>query len=233
MLVIVDLDDTLCTTWEAGKKVLLRLFLELLRERKFRLIKYILFGGYKELYRVESLHKMELEDILREVFFRVYGKEPGDGFSRTLKIVEEVFFSNLRLYPDAVPFLEGLKSLGAKIVLVTDSSSRWQRRKIERLGLGGYFDSVIISGETGHSKLTPHNFRLALSLFPDREVYVVGDRDETDMAGAKAIRAVGILVKRGHFRGLAVKNADYVVNDLIEALEVIKREHGLKNRAEA
>ncbi|WP_367183048.1 HAD hydrolase-like protein [Thermococcus sp.] len=90
---------------------------------------------------------------------------------------------------------------------------------------------MIISGETGHSKFEDYNFRLALNRFPDGEVYVVGDRDETDMAGARAIGAVGILVKRGYFSGKKVKNADYVVKNLREALEVIESEH--KKRAEA
>lgn len=42
MLVITDLDDTLCNTWEAGKKTLLRTLLFLIRRRKFRAIAYFL-----------------------------------------------------------------------------------------------------------------------------------------------------------------------------------------------
>jgi len=233
MLVIVDLDDTLCTTWDAGKRVLMRLFLHLLVKRRFRMIKYLLFRGYRELEGIEALHRMDIEGIIEEVFRRVYGEKRVEGFSEILELVDKTFFSSLKLYPDALPFLRNLKEMGARIVLVTDSSSRWQRRKVKHLGIGDYFDDIIISGETGYSKLTPHNFKLALSRFPDDEVYVVGDRDETDMAGARAIGATGILVRRGYFRRKHIRNADYIVRNLNEALEVIKREHGLKNRAEA
>lgn len=232
MLVIVDLDDTLCTTWDAGKRVLLRVFLYLLRKRRFRMLKYLIFQSYRELENVDVIHRMDVEGILEEVFRRVYGRSE-EWFPEMLDLVDRTFFSNLRLYHDALPFLRELKRIGARIVLVTDSSSRWQRRKIEHLNIGRYFDGIIISGETGHSKLTPHNFKLALSKFPDGEVYVVGDRDETDMAGARAINATGILVRRGYFRRRMVRNADYVVHDLREALEVIKREHQLKKRAQA
>lgn len=232
MLVIVDLDDTLCTTWDAGKKVLLKVFLYLLRKRSFRMVKYLIFQSYRELEDVDALHRMDVGGILEEIFRRVYGRSE-KWFPEILKLVDRTFFSNLRLYPDALPFLRELKRIGAKVVLVTDSSSRWQRRKVEHLNIGGYFDGIIISGETGHSKLTPYNFKLALSKFPDGEVYVVGDRDETDMAGARAINATGILVRRGYFRRRRVKNADYVVYDLKEALKVIKREHKLKKRAQA
>ncbi|ASJ02101.1 hydrolase [Thermococcus profundus] len=233
MLVIVDLDDTLCNTWDAGKSALLRLGLHLIRRRKFRMIKYLLFQGYRELEDVETLHRMDLEEIAEEIFRRVYGEVPREELVESLRVVDAVFFSKLRLYPDALPFLENLRGMGARLVLVTDSSSRWQRRKIDYLGIGKFLDGIIISGETGYSKLTPHNFRLALSKFPDDEVYVVGDRDDTDMSGAKAIGAVGILVRRGYFKRKGAKRADYVVRDLNEALEVIKREHELKKRAEA
>lgn len=231
MLVMVDLDDTLCNTWEAGKSALLRLAFYLVRKRKFKMIKYLLFQGYRELESLETLHRMDLDEIAEEVFRRVYGRIHEEELSEVIQIVDSVFFSKLRLYPDALPFLRGLREMGAKIVLVTDSSSRWQRKKIKWLGIGDYLDGVIISGETGHSKLTPYNFRLALSMFPDGEVYVVGDRDDTDMAGARAIGAVGILVNRGYFKRRRVKKADYVVKNLVQALEVIKREHGLKKRA--
>jgi len=233
MLVIVDLDDTLCTTWDAGKRVLLRVFAYLLRRGKFRMLKYLLLQSYRELEDVEVVHRMDVEGILEEVFRRVYGENRVEWFSEMLELVDRTFFSSLRLYPDALPFLRSLKVMGARIVLVTDSSSRWQRRKVEHLGIGDYLDGIIISGETGYSKLNPHNFRLALSMFPDDEVYVVGDRDETDMAGAKAIGATGILVRRGYFRRRRVRNADYIVGNLNEALEVIRREHELKKRAEA
>jgi putative hydrolase of the HAD superfamily len=212
MLVITDLDDTLCTTWEAGKRVLLRVALYLLRRRRLRMLRYLLFQGYRELEEVDALHRMDVEGILEEVFRRVYGGVSEGWFKEMLELVDRTFFSNLRLYPDALPFLMELRGMGARIVLVTDSSSRWQRRKVEHLGIGDFLDGVIISGETGHSKLSPYNFRLAISRFPDDEVYVVGDRDETDMAGARAIGATGILVRRGYFRRRKIKNADYVID---------------------
>jgi len=225
---MVDLDDTLCNTWDAGKGAMFRLILHLLGKGKLRMVYYLLTGGYRELERSEVYHRMDLGDLIEAVFGRVYSKVSEEDVDDILKLVEKEFFSRLKLYPDALPFLGGLKDLGAKVVLVTDSSSRWQRKKVEYLGIGEFFDDIIISGETGHSKLGPYNFRLAASRFREREIYVVGDRDETDMAGAKAVGGTGILVRRGYFRNRTTKNADYVVDDLMKALEVIKREHELK-----
>ncbi|ASJ08241.1 hydrolase [Thermococcus siculi] len=231
MLVLVDLDDTLCNTWEAARYSVLRLVPHLLRRRKFRAFFYILTARYRELEQSREFHTLDFDKLVERVMKKVYAKIQPDELEEITHLVDRVFFSNLRLYPDAIPFLNGLKSLGAKIVLVTDSSTKWQRKKLEYLGIKDYFDALIISGETGHSKLEPHNFRLARRLFPDDEVYMVGDRDDTDMRGGKEIGAITILVQRGYFRGRLAKHADYVVKDLVEALEVIRREHEARAKA--
>ncbi|ASJ06257.1 HAD family hydrolase [Thermococcus pacificus] len=230
MLVLVDLDDTLCNTWEAGKYSILRLIPHLIRKRKFKAFFYIITARYRELEQSRELHTLDFDKLVERFLTKVYSKIRPEELDEITDLVDRVFFSNLRLYPDAVPFLRGLKSMGAKVVLVTDSSTKWQRKKLEYLGIKDYFDALIISGETGHSKLEPHNFRLAKHIFPDDEVYVVGDRDDTDMRGGKEIGATTILVQRGYFRGRTAKHADYVVKDLTEALEVIKREHEKRNQ---
>lgn len=225
MLVLVDLDDTLCNTWEAGKRTMLRAIPFLLRRGKLRALLYLLTAKYRNLESSERLHTLDLHELVEELFRKIYPGISDEELEEFVSFVEGHFFRHLKLYDDALPFLKGLRELGARIVLITDSSTRWQRRKLKLLGIEDFFDDVIISGETGHSKFEDHNFRLALERFPDKEVYVVGDRDETDMAGAKAIGAVGILVRRGYFSGRKVRNADYVVRNLNEALEVIESEH--------
>ncbi|AEH24302.1 hydrolase [Pyrococcus yayanosii CH1] len=220
---IVDLDDTLCNTWEAAKKAAIRLLPRIFRLRKFRAFLYVASRRYKELEEMRELHLLGLDEIVQKVMGRIY---KGENYSDIAEEFDKAFFSHLHLYPDAEPFLRGLKEMGAKIVLVTDSSARWQRRKIEHLGIARYLDGVIISGETGHTKFEPHNFILAKRMFPkERRMFVVGDRDETDMKGGKSIGATTILVRRGYFKGRKARHADFVVKNLSEALEVIEREH--------
>lgn len=226
MLVLVDLDDTLCNTWDAAKWSVLRLLPHLLRKRKIRALVYILTQRYKELEQSKELHILDLDKILENFMERIYRKISDRDLQEMVDLVDRTFFSNLKLYPDTKKFLEELKNMGAKIVLVTDSSSYWQRKKLEYLGIKDYFDGLIISGETGISKLEPHNFFLAKKLFPkESEIYMVGDRDETDMKGGKTIGATTILVRRGYFQSRRHEHADYIVKNLLEALEVIKNEH--------
>ncbi|NJE25325.1 HAD family hydrolase [Thermococcus sp. MV5] len=226
MLVLVDLDDTLCNTWEAARWSVLRLLPHLIKKRKFRALLYILTQRYKELEQSRELHLLDLDELVENFMERVYRKISEEDLKEMFELVDRTFFSNLKLYPDAIEFLKGLKAMSAKVVLITDSSSEWQRKKLEYLNLKDYFDSLIISGETGYSKLEPYNFILAKRRFPkESEIYVVGDRDDTDMRGGKEIGATTILVRRGYFKSLMPKHADYIVKDLKEALKVIKREH--------
>ncbi|WP_048146909.1 HAD family hydrolase [Pyrococcus abyssi] len=230
MLVILDLDDTLCNTWEALRIAVMKLVPTIIRMRKFRLIAYFITKRYERLEKLRDLHLLDFKGIFNRIMEDIYEDVDREEVKEILKLFDRFFFSSLKLYEDAEYFLKELKNLKAKIVLVTDSASSWQRKKLEVLGIENYFDAVIVSGDTGHTKLEPYNFKLAKRMFPREEiVFVVGDRDETDMKGGKSIGAITILVRRGYFKGRRVRYADHVVNDLYEALEVIKNE--LKARA--
>ncbi|WP_457742208.1 HAD family hydrolase [Thermococcus sp.] len=228
MLVIVDLDDTLCNTWEAGRKTIMKSIPFLLRKGLLKAVWYILTARYRNLESRREVHTLDLDGIVETVFLSLYPDIDREQLRKITDFIEETFFSHLSLYPDAIPFLEGLRKIKANIVLVTDSSTNWQRKKLKVLGVEKYFDDVIISGETGHSKFEEYNFRLALERFPDEEVFVVGDRDETDMRGGRKIGATTILVNRGYHRRRTPKNADYVVGNLLDALEVIMNEHKIR-----
>ncbi|WP_297536243.1 HAD family hydrolase [Thermococcus sp.] len=228
MLVIVDLDDTLCNTWEAGRKTIMKSIPILLRRRMLRAVWYVLTARYRRLESRRDVHTLDLDGIVETVLRSLYPGIEEERLREITHFVEETFFSHLSLYPDALPFLKGLREMGARVVLITDSSTNWQRKKLRVLGIGDYFDDVIISGETGHSKFEDYNFRLALERFPDDEIYVVGDREETDMRGGRRIGARTILIKRGYHAGRRAGNADHVVGNLLEALEVIRNEHKIR-----
>ncbi|HII61215.1 HAD family hydrolase [Pyrococcus horikoshii] len=225
MLVILDLDDTLCNTWEALRLALIRLTPIIIMKRKFKLIAYFLTKRYEKLESIRDIHLLDFEGIFNRIMEDIYRDLDKEEIKEMLDLFDRAFFANLKLYDDVLPFLNELKQMKAKLALVTDSASSWQRRKLEVLGIQRYFDKIIVSGDTGHTKLEPYNFYLATKMFPKEDkIFVIGDRDDTDMKGGKAIGATTILVKRGYFKGRRAKYADYIVNNLYEALEVIKGE---------
>lgn len=58
-----------------------------------------------------------------------------------------------------------IHELSAGVAVITDGRSRTQRNKIDALGLGDYFDLIVISEETGHSKPELHNFEFIMDHF--------------------------------------------------------------------
>jgi putative hydrolase of the HAD superfamily len=72
--------------------------------------------------------------------------------------------------------------------LVTNGAACLQREKLERSGLAGHFDAVVVSGDLGVGKPDPAVFRRALSLVGAEAdgTVMVGDTVERDIDGALA-----------------------------------------------
>jgi YjjG family noncanonical pyrimidine nucleotidase len=92
------------------------------------------------------------------------------------------------LYPGAAEVVRTLAERGP-VALVTNAISEIQRRRIERVGLDGHLDAIVISSEVGVSKPSPAIFEHAFDqLDPlDRSAtLMVGDSLTSDMAGGLA-----------------------------------------------
>lgn len=89
------------------------------------------------------------------------------------------------LYDGAREVLESLAE-GATLAMVTNGLSDVQRTRIDRLDLGGYFQTVIISSEVGVTKPRPEIFDLAFDGLgrPDPSTaLMIGDSLTSDIAG--------------------------------------------------
>jgi 2-haloacid dehalogenase len=91
------------------------------------------------------------------------------------------------LYDGAREVLDSLAGL-ATLAMVTNGLSEVQRARIERLGLGPYFHTVIISSEVGVTKPRPEIFGLAFDGLgrPDpTTALMIGDSLTSDIAGGR------------------------------------------------
>jgi putative hydrolase of the HAD superfamily len=100
-------------------------------------------------------------------------------------------------YPDALEGLAELRSLGHRLVVV----SNWDCSLPDWLGSTGLLelvDGVVTSAEVGAAKPDPKVFRRALSLagVDGAGAVHVGDSIENDVAGARAAGIRAILVRR-------------------------------------
>ena len=88
---------------------------------------------------------------------------PGAGFAAGLA---EDFAARRRaawrLFPEALDVLRRLRERSTRLALVTNGDLRHQRDKVERHGLGAFFDVILIEGELGVGKPDPIVYRQAL-----------------------------------------------------------------------
>lgn len=100
------------------------------------------------------------------------------------------------LHDDVLPCLDALRP--ARFGLITNGERPFQQAKLDAVGLGGWLDDVVASGEVGVAKPDPRIFELAcsrLGVAPAAAVYV-GDRLHTDALGAQAAGLRGIWIDR-------------------------------------
>jgi putative hydrolase of the HAD superfamily len=89
--------------------------------------------------------------------------------------------------PDAENTLQELADRGVACILVCNGEADEQRKKIEKLKLGRFFNTCLIEGELGHGKPDSRIFELALqkSGVDRKKVWMVGDRLDYDILGAQ------------------------------------------------
>nr|WP_308301764.1 HAD family hydrolase [Frankia umida] len=110
--------------------------------------------------------------------------------------------TGLQLYPDVLPCLGTLRSEGMLLALLSNTDGRFQRRRLQVLGLAVLFDVIALSGEIGVAKPDLAAFEhvnTALGLTTGDVVHV-GDNPATDAQGALAAgNPMALLIDRtGH-----------------------------------
>jgi putative hydrolase of the HAD superfamily len=96
--------------------------------------------------------------------------------------------------------LKGRQRLG----MITDGEPHMQRTKVAALGLAGWFDVIVYSGELARAKPDPEVFHQALQALdvrPEESVFV-GDHPVRDIMGSRRIGMRAIRVLTGEFRHL-------------------------------
>ena len=88
-------------------------------------------------------------------------------------------FPTLFLKEDAAEIIRKIKKEGHLLGLITDGRSITQRNKIEALGIGSFFDKIIISEEIGSEKPSLQNFEVFITS-DIKSYYYVGDNVKKD-----------------------------------------------------
>lgn len=105
-----------------------------------------------------------------------------------------------QVFDDARALLASLKYRGYRCGVITNAifPAPLFVAKANELGLGGYFETFVTSGDVGLAKPNPAPFVKALAdlgLEPQDALFV-GDTVETDIAGARAAGMRAVLIER-------------------------------------
>jgi len=134
---------------------------------------------------------------------------------------------NFKLYPHTRITLTALLKMGLRLGIVSDAPrlSVWLR--IVGLGLDAFFDGVVAFDDTGEKKPSAAPFRLALKklALEPHETLMIGDWAERDVVGAKTIGMRTAFARYGDDFGTLHSGADFEVNDIIELVDIIRREN--------
>ena len=144
----------------------------------------------------------------------------------------EITYYHRQLRPGVKPMLEGLKEMGLKLGIVSNTAALYQVFDIlEEYGIRDYFRDVTLSSVTGLRKPCPDIFQVALRQTQSRacESAYVGDTVSRDIIGSKKAGfgvSIQICSKLTKMKDAGVDPAfrpDYMVDDIYDVLAVIRQ----------
>lgn len=144
----------------------------------------------------------------------------------------EVTHYHRGLRPRVAEMLEGLKSMGLKLGIISNTAALYQVFDVlEEYGIRDYFQDVTLSSITGMRKPAPDIFQVAMRQLqskPEECVYV-GDTVSRDIIGskragfAKAIQICSQLTKEKDHGINREFEPDYMVEDIYEVYPLLRK----------
>lgn len=210
--ILFDLDDTLISayrnpvdTWTA----IIAEHAEALGEQDarwvtqgviFRIVDFLSDHAARRLWRLEADATRRL--VIRKAFHelnlaRPANSEPLHGVDadRIADRFESYLNETMRLKPLAIETLQGLAARGLALALLTNGSSRTQRRKISQFNLARHFQTIRIEEEAGIGKPDPaayHGTLDALGLTA-QDAWMIGDDPVWDVGMPRRLGMGAIL----------------------------------------
>ena len=136
------------------------------------------------------------QSLVNETFASAGAAQPSDECFNALyaRFVEADAW---RVFDDARPALESLRSLGLRLAIVSNWDERL-RPLLDALDLTRWFQVIVISHEVGHAKPSPEIFLHAAARLhlPPASILHIGDSTREDLGGASSAGMLSVLLDR-------------------------------------
>jgi len=149
---------------------------------------------------------------------------------RDVERVERVWWEHwegmrrqIKLFPETVPTLKTLCSLGVGVGLVSDGRGARIKEDLERFGIKGYFSVVVVREDVEERKPSPKSLLVALEKVGREagECIYVGDRVEDVQAGRAAGMKTGCVCNGTHkLEWLLKEEPDFIFSDVSGVVEI-------------
>lgn len=154
---------------------------------------------------------------------------PCNDLIKLYEIYNTTFLDNMKCYDNVIDFLKLCKKNNIKICILTDYSTEFTYRKIEKLSIFEYINYIITSEEVGYDKPNKLMFYTALDKLKlnKNEVLMIGDNYEKDIIGANNIDIYGLwfskknMINKYH---IEFNNYNYIhnlFNNLFNELQIL------------
>lgn len=127
-------------------------------------------------------------------------------------------------YPGVVPTLKWLRGEKYKLGVITDGNLERQTRKLEMLGLGHYFNTIVYTQEIA-PKPSPLPFTVALNRLGTRaeDTFYVANNPLIDFQGAREIGLHTVRILGGEFAELSSnEDVEFEIEEMNKLIEIIK-----------
>lgn len=184
-------------------------------------------------YRDPVQRELKPEEIWGDYVLRDFGISRGqvEPFAEELAHMWEVTHYHRRLRPRVPEMLEGLKGLGMKLGVISNTASLFQVYEIlEEYGIRDYFQDVTLSSVTGYRKPHANIFKVSLYQMQSRagSCAYVGDTFSRDVIGPQ--NAGFGMTFHIHSFLTASKDADvppdvratYSIGDIYQVYEILR-----------
>lgn len=167
-----------------------------------------------------------IEALIAAAFARLGWRTRADDVDACARLFFAEMCAGLQVYDDARALLASLKFRGYRMGVVTNAIFRGTlfEPKTRELGLAGYIDAFVSSADLGIGKPNPAIYRHALECVgvAAEEALFVGDRVDTDIAGAIASGIGAVLIAR---EARAREDGGYAVIERLSALNRVVGEN--------
>lgn len=166
---------------------------------------YRLYTSIERAYREKAAQagryekpEIQIEGVFQEVFAAKGYRISDEQTVHLCECFRRISMIYMRLFPDTLACLEGLRKAGKKIYLLSNAQRSFTWQELELTGLVSCFDGILISSDEGCMKPDPAFYQICCERYQldKAQSVMIGNELKSDMAGAKAAGIDGFYINR-------------------------------------